>query len=88
MDDKIIDFRSLKNKEPKAPVGVPGSNVYVFHMKDGTEHEHEGQLITTPSFFACGVPLVDSPGVDFSFAAPIDLVNYVERIDDEDLIDD
>lgn len=73
-----------KAKPPEGPVSV----LYEFTMNDGSIHQTYGILMVTPAFFACGERTEDDQGVDFDFIAPIEQVRYVQRIPEDDLVDD
>lgn len=96
-DDKIIDLRASAAAKEAAraaeevktaePTGPRTDLVYEFTMNDAdkTTFQADGMLMVNGSFFATGTPTPDGNSVNITFAAPIDRVDHVELISEDDL---
>jgi hypothetical protein len=97
--DGIVDLRErvrrreeeeAQKKHQKEVVEKVEDNkrVYEVKLKSGETFQISGVLMLTGAFFALGMPIGDTGAVDFNWASPIDAIDYVIALDDDDLIED
>lgn len=74
--------QAKENNEPDP------NRVYEVKLKSGDSFQVSGVLMLTGAFFALGMPVGDGSAVDFNWASPVEAVEYVVALDEEDLDDE
>lgn len=81
--DNLVNIAARVREKEQAAVTKsdgPKTQNYKFIMMDGTALDAFGLLMINTAFVATGVPTADGSGVNFTFAAPLGHIKYVQSI--------
>lgn len=83
----LEEARQAAEAERKASEPDP-DRVYEVKIKDQEPFQTTGVLVLTGAFFALGRPVGNEGGFDFNWASPVESVEYVVALDEDDVNDD